>query len=122
MTADPTKTIAHTRLPRWKKWVLDALFNFDRRTLDDWASMMSSHVQSPGGPTPMATARYTVQLMAYAETLRLATQILASHGHPAARSQLADAALDFRSAEHLLSPARDVLLRAAGADRVTDHD
>ncbi|SHR25654.1 Uncharacterised protein [Mycobacteroides abscessus subsp. abscessus] len=23
MTADPTKAIAHTRLPRWKKWVVD---------------------------------------------------------------------------------------------------
>lgn len=120
MSADPVKALPHTRLPRWKKWVLDALFYFDRQTLDDWASMMSAHVQRPGGPTAMDTARYTVQLMNYAETLRLATQILASHGHPAARRQLADAALDFRSGEHLLSPARDALLVAAGADRVTD--
>lgn len=122
MTADPTKAIAHARLPRWKKVG-------GGRTVQ----LRPAHPRRLGLPdvlacaksrraTPMATARYTVQLMAYAETLRLATQILASHGHPAARSQLADAALDFRSAEHLLSPARDVLLRAAGADRVTDHD
>ncbi|MFV8239060.1 hypothetical protein ACNQPJ_25540, partial [Mycobacteroides chelonae] len=63
MTADPTKAIAHPRLPRWKKSVVNALFDFEPRTLDDWASMMSSHVQSSAVP-PHGRRHYTVQLMA----------------------------------------------------------
>jgi hypothetical protein len=117
----PFRFSAH-RPARWQAWVLNALYNFDRHILDDWLGLMASHLQGPDGATPMATARYTVQLMGYAEAVRIAAQTLAAHGHPAGRSLLADAALDFKAAEDLLYPARDALLAAAGADRVTDAD
>lgn len=125
----PFRFSAH-RLPRWQGWVLNALYYFDRATIEDWQALMASHLQRPGGGTPMATARYTVQLMGYAEAVRAAAQALAAHGHPAGRALLADAALDFKAAEDLLYPARDALLAAAGdallaavgADHVTDAD
>lgn len=110
------------RPPRWQGWILNALYNFDRATIEDWQGLMASHLQSPGGATPMATARYTLQLMGYAEAVRTAAQTLAAHGHPAGRALLADVALDFKAAEDLLYPARDALLAAAGADHVTGAD
>jgi hypothetical protein len=112
-----------TRRPaRWQRWVLNALYYFDRHTVSDWVGLMASHLQRPDGATPMATARYTVQLIGYAEDLRSAAQTLAAHGHPAGRALLDDVALDFKAALDLLYPARDDLLKAAGADRVTDVD
>lgn len=68
----------------------------------------------------MQTARHTVDALHYVERLRHTTAILAAQGNPAARYQLADAALDLRSALDRLHEARDELLKAAGADRVTD--
>lgn len=83
---------------------------------------MNSHLHTPDGATAMATARYTVQMLGYAEDLRAAAQVLAAHGHPAGGALLADAALDLTAVLDRLYPARDALLRAAGADCVTDTD
>jgi hypothetical protein len=99
--------------------VLKALHNFDIRTIDDWTTLMRSHLHRPGGGTPMQTARYTVDALRYVERLRSATAILAAQGNPAARYQLADAALDLKSALDGLHEARDQLLKAAGAERIT---
>jgi hypothetical protein len=110
------------RSPRWQRWVLNALYYFDRRSIEDWLGLMASHLQRPDGATPMATARYTVQLIGYAEAIRSAAQTLAAHGHPAGRALLADAALDMKAAQDRLYPARDALLAAAGTDHVTDTD
>ena len=107
------------RPPAWQRWVLNALHNFDRRTIDDWVALMRNHLGRSGGAAPMQTARYTVDLLLYVERLRLAAGILAAHGNPAARHQLADAALDLKSALDGLCEARDQLLKAAGAERVT---
>jgi hypothetical protein len=108
------------RPPAWQRWVLNALHNFDLYTIDDWAALMKSHLERSGGATPMQTARHTVDALHYVERLRRTTAILAAQGNPAARYQLADAALDLRSALDRLHEARDELLKAAGADRVTD--
>ncbi len=106
--------------PRWQRWLLNALYNFDRRTIGDWVGLMTDHLQRRAAP--MATARYTVQLIGYAYDARSAAQRLAAHGRPAGRELLADAALDFKAALDNLSAARDALLKAAGAERVTDAD
>jgi hypothetical protein len=98
--------------------MLDALHNFDMHTIDDWAALMASHLQRSGA-TPMQTARYTVDALHYVERLRFTTAILAAEGNPAARYQLADVALDLKSALDGLYEARDQLLKAAGAERVT---
>lgn len=120
MTSSPAQIHSPVRRPpAWQRWVLNALHNFDRCTIDDWTALMRSHLQRFGGATPMQTARYTVDALRYVETLRLATAILAAHGSPAARYQLADAALDLKSALDRLYEARDHLLKAAGAERVT---
>lgn len=103
----------------WQRWVLNALHNFDRSTIDDWTALMSSHLQRSGGATPMQTARYTVDALSYVRRIRSATAILAAQGNPAARHQLADAALHLAAALDRLHEARDQLLKAAGADRVT---
>lgn len=110
------------RPPAWQRWVLNTLHNFDRRTIDDWTALMSSHLQRSGGATPMQTARYTTDALRYVESLRLATAILAAQGNPAARYQLADVALDLKSVLDGLFEARDQLLKAADAERVTDTD
>ncbi len=110
------------RPSRWQNSVLNALYSGDRRTVNDWLGLMNSHLHSPRGATAMATARHTVQLLGYAEDLRAAAQVLAAHGHPAGRALLADAALDLTAVLDRLYPARDALLHAAGADRVTDTD
>jgi|SRR6516225_10165359 hypothetical protein len=107
------------RPPTWQRWLLNALHGFDRRIIDDWAGLMNNHLQRLGGATPMQTARYTVDALLYVDRLRSATAVLASHGNPAARHQLADAALDLKSALDGLCEARDQLLKAAGAERVT---
>jgi len=107
------------RPPAWQRWVLNALHGFDTRIIGDWAALMSNHLQRSGGATPMQTARYTVDALLYVDRLRSATAVLASHGDPAARHQLADAALDLNSALDNLCEARDLLLKAAGASRVT---
>ena len=70
----------------------------------------------------MATARYVVQLIGYAEDARSAARMLAANGHPAGRASLADAALDVKAALDNLYLARDALLKAAGAEQVTDTD
>ena len=82
--------------------------------------LMDHHVQRRA--TPMATAQYTVQLIHYVYDVRSAAQRLAAHGHPAGRALLADAALNLNAALDNLYDARDALLKAAGADRVTDAD
>ncbi len=99
--------------------MLNALHGFDRRIIDDWRALMSNHLQRSGGATPMRTAQYTVDALLYVDRLRSATALLASHGNPAGRHQLADAALDLKSAIDSLCEARDQLLKAAGAERVT---
>jgi len=108
------------RPPAWQRWLLNAMYNFDRYTIDDWLGLMRDHLQRPGGATPMQTARYTVDVLRHVSRLTSATASLASHGDRAARSQLADAALDLKSALDRLHEARDQLLKAAGAERVTD--
>lgn len=118
-TSPPQFDSAGRRPPAWQRWVLNALHNFDRRTIDDWTALMRSHLQRSGGATPMQTARYTVDALLYVERLRSATTILAAHGNPAARYQLADAALDLKSAVDGLYVARDQLLKAADVERVT---
>lgn len=95
------------------------MYNFDRYLIDDWRGLMRDHLQRPGGATAMQTARYTVDVLSHVWTLTSATATLASRGHPAARSQLADAALDLKNALDGLHKARDALLKAAGAERVT---
>lgn len=80
---------------------------------------MSNHLQRSGGATPMRTAQYTVDALLYVDRLRSATALLASHGNPAGRHQLADATLDLKSAVDSLCEARDQLLKAAGSERVT---
>jgi hypothetical protein len=107
------------RPPAWQRWLLNALHGYDMRTIDDWTAMMSVHLERSGGATPVQTARYTVDALHYVERLRRATGILAAQGNPAARYELADAALDLRSALDRLHEARDRLLNAAGAECVT---
>lgn len=120
MTTSPPQFHSRARrLPAWRRWIINALYNFDRRTIDDWAAHMRDHFDRVGGATPMQTARHTVDLLRYVEGLRLATGILAAQGKPAGRYQLADAALDLRSAFQGLCEARNQLLKAAGAERVT---
>jgi len=102
--------------------MVNALYYFDCRTIGDWVGLMADHLQRPHGATPMATARYTVQLIGYAYDVRSGAQRLAAHGHPASRTLLADAALDFKAALDNLYAARDALLKAAGAEWVTDAD
>jgi hypothetical protein len=110
------------RPPRWQRWVLNALHNFDRRTIGDWVSLMVSHFQRPNRATPMATAHYTVQLIGCAGDLRTAAQTLAAHAHPASRALLADATFDFQAALDNLCSVRVALLKIAGAQRVTGTD
>jgi hypothetical protein len=109
------------RPPAWQRWVLNAMYNFDRYLIDDWRGLMRDHLQRPGGATAMQTARYTVDVLRHVRTLTSATACLASHGDRAAHSQLADAALDLKSALDRLHEARDELLKAAGAERVTEY-
>lgn len=98
------------------------MYNFDRYTIDDWRGLMRDHLQLPGGATAMQTARYTVDVLRHVRALTSATASLAAHGDPAGRSQLADAALDLKSALDRLYEARDQLLKAAGAERITYPD
>jgi hypothetical protein len=98
------------------------MYNFDRYTIVDWLGLMRDHLQRPGGATTMQTARYTVDVLRHVRALTSATASLASHGDPTARSLLADAALDLKSALDRLHEARDALLKAAGAERITDAD
>jgi hypothetical protein len=111
-----------SRPSRWRRWVIDALFYFDRESIADWASLMISDLERPNCASPMATARHTVQLMHYTADLRSAARTLAAHGHPAGRALLADAALDINSALEGLYAARDALLKVAGAQQVTYTD
>jgi hypothetical protein len=110
------------RPSRWRRWVIDALFYFDRSTIGDWVSLMISDLERPNGATPMATARHTVQLMDYTTDLRSAARSLATRGHPASRALLADAALDINSALESLYAARNALLKVTGAQQVTYID
>lgn len=106
----------------WKRWTLDALYYFDRRAIADWRGLMVEQLERLRGAEPMATARFTVQLLSFTADLRSAAESLAVKGHPAGRQQLADAALDIRNALNRLHEARDALLEAAGADRVVPED
>ncbi|WP_027331940.1 hypothetical protein [Mycolicibacterium tusciae] len=120
MTTSPPQFHSRARRPpAWQRWVLKAIYNFDRHMVDEWVTFMGDHLDRSGGATPKQTARYTVDLLHYVERLRLAAAILATQGNPAGRCQLADAALDLRSAFHGLYEARDQLLKAAGTERVT---
>lgn len=105
-----------------KRWILDALYYFDRRAIADWRGLMVDELERPRGAKPMTTARFTVQLLSYTADLRSAAESLAVKGHPVGRQQLADAALDLRNALNRLQDARDALLEAAGADRVIPED
>jgi hypothetical protein len=110
------------RPPAWHRWVLSALYNFDRYTIEDWASLMTDHLRRPGGATPMQTARYTVDALRHVSALRSTVKILSKYGDPAARSPLTDAAIDLNHALEKLCEARDELLNAVGAERVTESD
>jgi hypothetical protein len=110
------------RPSRWRRWVIDALFYFDRSTIGDWVSLVVSDLERPNGASPVATARHTVQLMGYTADIRSAARTLAAHGHPASRALLVDAALDLNSALESLCSARDSLLKVAGAQRITNTD
>lgn len=100
--------------------MLNVFCNFGRNATYDWVGLMRDHIQRLGGATAMRTAQHTVDVMLHLRPLRSATASLASHGDPAGRSELADATLDLTSALNRLCEARDQLLKAAGADRVTD--
>lgn len=115
------RTPSH-RPSSWKRWVLNALYYYDRHTIDDWLGLMRHQLLWPEGATAMQTARYTVDTLRHVGALKAATASLASHGHPAARSQLSEATSDLKSALDRLCDARDALLKAAGSDRVTDDD
>lgn len=80
--------------------------------IDEWRTFMSEHFELYGGATTMQTARYTVDLLQLVSSLTSAATRLAAHGNPAARTPLADAALDLRSALDRLCDARDELLKA----------
>jgi hypothetical protein len=84
MVTPPLPLRGTRRAPRWQRWVLNALYYFDRDTIADWLGLMASHLERPNGATPMATARYTVQLIGYAEDARSAAQTLAARGIPPA--------------------------------------
>ena len=47
---------ASPRPPAWHRWVLNALYNFERYTIADWVDLIGDHLQRPGGATPMQTA------------------------------------------------------------------
>lgn len=110
------------RPPAWHRWVLNVLYNFDLYTIDDWVGLMGDHLRRPGGATPMQTARYTVDALRHITALRSAIRILSKYGDPAAQSPLADAAIDLKHALEKLCEARDELLKAVGANHVTDSD
>jgi hypothetical protein len=110
------------RPPAWRRWVLSALYNFDRYTIEDWASLMTDHLRRPGGATPMQTACYTVDALRHVNARRSTVKFLSTYGDPAARSALTDAALDLKNALDKLYDARDGLLKAIGAECVTDTD
>ena len=86
------------RPPAWRRWVINALYNFDRYTIDDWVGLMGDHLRRPAGTTPMQTARYTVDALRHITALRSAVRILSKYGDPAGRSPLADAAIDLQHA------------------------
>lgn len=102
-----------------QRWVLNVLCNLGRTATYNWVGLMRDHIQRPGGATPMKTAQHTVDVMLHLGPLRSAIADLASHGDPAGRSRLADAALDLTSALNRLCEARDGLLKSAGAECVT---
>jgi hypothetical protein len=111
--------------PRWQRWVLRTLYNFENIDGYDWLGLIRAQLglaHDTGGPTPMATARHTVQLLGYSDTAHNAAILLAKYGHPAAQTALTAADTDLRSAITHLSHARDALLHAAGANQVTDDD
>ncbi len=105
--------------PAIQRWMLNVFCNFGRNATYNWVGLIRDHIQRPGGATAMKTAQHTVDVMLYLGPLRSATATLASHGDPTGRSQLADAAVDLASALNRLCEARDQLLKAAGAERVT---
>ncbi|AKK26842.1 hypothetical protein H8Z55_16065 [Mycobacteroides abscessus] len=123
MASSPLPSGARSGRPaRWRRWMLEGLYSFDRRAIADWTSLMSSNLQRPQGAAPTATTRYIVDLIHYTTDLRYAARVLAAHGHPAGRASLADAALDFNSALDGLCAARDKLLKVVSAEQVTDTD
>ncbi|UGT92062.1 hypothetical protein LTS72_00975 [Mycobacterium ostraviense] len=81
---------------------------------------MTDHLQRPGGATALRTARHTADVIGHVEALKSAAARLAAHGDPAAHSLFADATLDLKCALDRLYRARDELLKAAGADSVTE--
>jgi hypothetical protein len=114
--------IREGRPSRSRRWVIDAQFYFDRETIADWVSLMVSDLERPNCASPMATARHTVQLMHYTADFRSAARALATQGHPAGRTLLADVALDINSALEGLYTARNALLTVTGAQQVTYTD
>lgn len=119
----PPVLVRSVRFSRWQRWIVDVLYWDDRHKIRDWLSVVADRLDQPGGATPTETARYTYQLLGYADDLCSTAQLLAIKGHPKGRSDLADAAIEISGAIESLSRARDALLSAAGADRISlDHD
>jgi hypothetical protein len=110
------------RPPAWQRWAVKATRRADAVLIAEWASLMADHLQRPDGATAMRTKEYTVDVTSYVRRLISATAALASHGNPVARSLLADAALDLKSALDRLYDARDELLKSADAERVIHDD
>lgn len=119
MTTPPLLIRVSGPPPSWRRWLLSALYNFDRHTIYDWAGLMAGHLRRPDGVTAMQTARYTVDILLLVDDLRLATANLSARGHLAARPQLVDADRSLKNALDRLSEARNQLLKAAGAEHVT---
>lgn len=114
----PPMVLRSTKSSRLQRWIIKALYGFDRSEINDWLALMSGQLERPGGASPMLTAGYVCQLLGYADDLRSAAQLLAVKGNPSGRSNLADAALEINDAVESLCRARDGLLAAAGADRI----
>ncbi len=115
----PPMGLRSTKFPRWQRWIINVLYGFDRSEINDWLGLMVGQLGQPGGASPMATARFVGQLLGYADDLRSAAQLLATRGNPSGRSDFADAAIEVNAAVESLCRARDALLAAAGADRIT---
>lgn len=117
----PPVVLRSTKSTRLQRWIINALYGFDRSEINDWLALTAGQLERPGGANPMLTAGYVCQLLGYADDLRSAAQLLAVRGNPSGRSDLADAAIAINDAVESLYRARDALLTAAGSDRITPN-
>ena len=53
MTTPPFLVRVSGPPPSWRRWLLSALYNFDRHTIYDWAGLMAGHLRRPDGVTAM---------------------------------------------------------------------